>query len=200
MWDALVKLDFSITCMKELWNKSSNNLPVYCLFLSTAPGSLFTLQKQFSFPWLLKPVNNTVWLKNSHTERNLSLPRLCTPLTERIHRLCFSRKALSNAMKVCWHNNIFTQLWLLSCLCTRWFVCKQRGKRGRDGTNFMDFEALRREPDPSVKIYLSTQKQARESKVRGGKTGDSTEKSMYVQLFKVGQRQQPSVWGVYLGR
>lgn len=30
----------------------------------------------------------------------------------------------------------------------------------------MDFEALRREPDLSVKIYLSTQKQTRESRVR----------------------------------
>lgn len=48
-----------------------------------------------------------------------------------------------------------------------------RGKRGvgvGDGTNFMDFEALRRAPDTSVKIYLSTQKQARESRVSEGET------------------------------
>lgn len=38
--------------------------------------------------------------------------------------------------------------------------------RERDGTYFMDFEALRREPDTSVKIYLSTHEQVRGSVVR----------------------------------
>lgn len=38
--------------------------------------------------------------------------------------------------------------------------------RGRDGTYFMDFKALGREPDISVKMYLSTQKQAREGVAR----------------------------------
>lgn len=54
----------------------------------------------------------------------------------------------------------------------------------------MDFEALRREPDTAVKIYLSTQRQARESGVREGETRDCTEESVYEQLFKVGQREQ----------
>lgn len=74
------------------------------------------------------------------------------------------------------HNSSF---YLVSAL-----VCKQRENRGRDGTNFMDFEALRREPDTSVKIYLSTQKQVGERK------HEIVQRNLCMSLFKVGQRQQ----------
>ena len=59
-------------------------------------------------------------------------------------------------------------------------VCGREGgeEGGWDGTKFMGLEALRRETD--VKIYLSAQKQAKESGVRVGQTRDCTDESMHV--------------------
>lgn len=51
----------------------------------------------------------------------------------------------------------------------------------------MDFQSPGKDPDTSVKIYLSIQKQAKRKRSQEGSVRLEEE---FVQLFKVGQRQQ----------
>lgn len=57
----------------------------------------------------------------------------------------------------------------------------------------MDFQSPGKDPDTSVKIYLSIQKQAKRKRSQEGSV--RLEEEFCAQLFKVGQRQQLGGWG-----
>lgn len=159
-----LELSCAIICTcKPLVSQYSIRIIVY---LAAAVSLCKQISRFMKSQWIMQ-----VCLRTSHTEKkkkalSLSHPWLCAPLGEyigcalpgkpiqmqwkRFHIIMFS------------HNSGF---YLAPALVK--FVCKQRGeKRGRDGTNFMDFEALRT-GDTSVKIYLSTRK-SKEGSQRGG--------------------------------
>lgn len=123
-------------------------------------------------------------------------PWLCTPL-EKVKAVHFHKTPFKCNGSLGFHVIFFfLHNPLLSCLCTSVDLSVGKGRNeGWDGTKCMGFEALRGEPDTSVKIYSSAQKQARESGVGDGQTRDCTDESMYVQLFRVVRRKLRSGWG-----
>lgn len=170
-----------------------NGAIMYNLDTGSAPGFLLKhldhclsgSRLRLKSPWIMQVRLGTSPAEDTRSLKRTPEPRLRVYVSAHTFKVRgVSRKTLSNAMKT--RDFMFSHIsGFLSCF-TCWFVCEQEEERGRCGTNFMDFEALRREPDPSVKIYLSTQKQTSEGRVRDWKTCDGTEESMY-SYFKSGR-------------
>lgn len=126
-----------------------------------------------------------VWLSASHTVKtSLSIkvqdkkkkhcccsawvqPWHCTPLSE--HRRCVF---LGKPFQLQWQQGLWCiHIALLSCFCTCRFMCKHEGKKGKKrGEIELILWILRpsgKSKIPSVKIYLSSQKKAKESRAWG---------------------------------